>query len=72
MIQFFRKNGWQLNPDDKKLNNIIKAILRNKDNCPCQRNGSFKCPCEEYKNNDNCHCGLYIKTQPEVQGNEGM
>ena len=51
MIQFFRKNGWQLNPDDKKLNNIIKAILRNEGNCPCQRNGSFKCPCEEYKNN---------------------
>lgn len=61
MIKIYRKQGWDLNPNDLRLNNIIRAILRNNGNCPCQKGVKAVCPCEEYRNNDNCHCGLYIK-----------
>jgi len=37
-------------------------IERNNGDCPCH-NESYdkKCPCSDYRENDICHCGLYIK-----------
>lgn len=64
MIQIFRKEGWTLTPDDKRLNNIMKAIERNNGNCPCTNDSEDpKCPCSNYREKDKCCCGLYVKKQ---------
>lgn len=66
MIQITRKEGWQLNPNDKIVNSIIKMIEKNDGDCPCH-NDSYdkKCPCSDYRENDICHCGLYQKLVKE-------
>lgn len=63
-IEIKRKEGWILNPDDKTVNSIIKAIGRNDGHCPCyhpERQGNDICPCESYLEHDECYCGLYVK-----------
>lgn len=62
MFQILRKEGWQLNPDDKIINGVLKGLQRNHWECPCQNNSwDKKCPCSDYRENDICHCTLYIK-----------
>lgn len=56
------KPGWMLNPNEKVVNAIIKGINRCDGECPCV-NDSYdkKCPCSGYRENDICHCQLYVK-----------
>ena len=62
MVEIFRKSGWELNPNDKVVNNIVRLIERNSGECPCSNNSVDKhCPCTDYRDNDVCHCGLYVK-----------
>ena len=62
MIQILRKKGWILNPKDKVVNSLLKAIERNGGNCPCCNNSEdTKCPCSNYRLHDRCCCGLYLK-----------
>lgn len=62
MIPILRKEGWQLNPNDKLVNSILKRIERNDGECPCENNSEDKhCPCSDYRENDICHCTLYVK-----------
>ena len=62
MIQILRKKGWILNPNDKIVNSLFKAIERNEGNCPCCNDSEdTKCPCSNYRLHDICCCGLYLK-----------
>lgn len=62
MIQILRKEGWQLNPNDKVVNAILKRIEACNGECPCENNSEDKhCPCSDYKENNICHCTLYVK-----------
>ena len=62
MIRIFRKEGWQLNPNDSVVNAIIRRIENNNGECPCENHSmDKKCPCSDYRDNDICHCTLYIK-----------
>lgn len=62
MITILRKEGWDLNPNDKVVNAILKRCELNEGNCPCVNSSEDpKCPCSDYRINDECHCGLYIK-----------
>jgi len=65
MIQILRKEGWILNPNDKVVNAILKRCELNNGECPCINPGKTRedrlCPCKEYRENDVCHCTLYIK-----------
>ena len=62
MFQILRKEGWILNPDDKIVNGVLKGLHRNHGECPCQNNSwDKKCPCSDYRENNICHCTLYIK-----------
>ena len=62
MIKIYRKEGFDLNPNDKIVNSILKRVENNSGECPCHNNSSDKnCPCSDYRDNDICHCGLYIK-----------
>ena len=58
------KKGFKLNPNEKVVKSIIKAVERNNGLCPCVHNdddGDLHCPCESYRKRDHCCCQLYIK-----------
>ena len=64
MIPILRKEDWELNPNDKLVNSILKRIEMNDGQCPCENNSEDKhCPCSDYRENDICHCTLYIKKE---------
>ena len=63
-FKILRKEGWELNPDDDIVNNIIAELAANFGHCPNHSNDSTGhniCPCSAYLQNDKCYCGLYIK-----------
>lgn len=61
MVTILRKQNWILNPNDKVVNSILKSLERNNGECPCVNNSVDKhCPCTDYRDNDICHCGLYL------------
>lgn len=63
-INILRKPGFQLNPNDKAVNSLLKMIARNDGICPCSGNTSEDkhCPCSDYREHDKCICGLYKKS----------
>lgn len=62
MVTIYRKEGFDLNPSDKIVNSILKRVEKNNGECPCHNNSiDKKCPCSDYRDNNICHCGLYIK-----------
>jgi ferredoxin-thioredoxin reductase catalytic subunit len=70
MTQIYRKEGWDLNPNDKVVNAILKRVEMCDGECPCVVNEYIPkedrmCPCKSYRENDICHCKLYIKKNYE-------
>lgn len=65
MFTIHRKLNWDLNPNDKVVNGIIKGLERNSGYCPCNQGDTpkeyTKCPCKSYIENDKCCCSLYVK-----------
>lgn len=58
------KEDWQLNPNEKVVNAIIKGINRCNGECPCNNDSEDKvCPCSNYQLHDKCCCTLYVKIQ---------
>ena len=56
--------GFKLNPNEKIVKGIIKAIERNEGKCPCVHEEPCDdpiCPCSDYRLKDKCCCQLYIK-----------
>ena len=66
-IEYVKNNtrsGWQLNPNEKIVNSIIKGINRCDGECPCNNDSEDKhCPCSNYRLNDKCCCKLYVKIE---------
>ena len=64
-MEYFVKEGWKLNPSEKIIAAITKRIAACGGECPCANPGKTVedrlCPCKEYRENDTCHCQLYIK-----------
>ena len=64
MIQILRKPGWELNPNDKVVNSILKRCELNGGKCPCHNDSlDNRCPCSAYREYNVCHCNLYVKKQ---------
>jgi len=65
MIKIIEKEGFELNPNKKIRDNILKALLRNNGYCPCNQKGvekeDTKCPCKAYREQDYCCCKLYTR-----------
>ena len=67
MIEIYRKEGWDLNPNDKIVNSILNRCEKNDGNCPCHHDDkiydgrNLHCPCTDYRMKDECVCGLYVK-----------
>ena len=56
--------GFKLNPNEKIVKGIIKAIERNEGKCPCVHEEPCDdpiCPCSDYRLKNKCCCQLYIK-----------
>ena len=55
----------QLNPNEKVVNNILKALGRTEGECPCNQGDIPKedkmCPCKKYRTTHKCCCNLYVK-----------
>jgi len=74
---YAKSNGFQLNPDEKSVERVIKGLLENekkygKKYCPCRRVSGNEaedakkiCACfwhkDEIKNDGHCLCRLYVK-----------
>jgi ferredoxin-thioredoxin reductase catalytic subunit len=68
-MKYLIKKGWILNPNEKIVKGITKAIERNEGKCPCVHDSeeyegkSLICPCSDYIKKDICCCNLYIKNK---------
>lgn len=66
MVPILRKEGWDLNPNDKIVNAILNRCEKCGGYCPCDNNykgtEDAKCPCKCYREEDHCCCGLYVQT----------
>lgn len=63
-MEYFVKEGWQLNPNEKVVKSITKALKRNHGICPCvhpKDDGNLHCPCDSYRLRNKCCCQLYVK-----------
>jgi len=72
-------HGWRLNPDEKKLDIVVRGLARNlgkfgEKYCPCRLRSGDKekdkdiiCPCiyhkGEIESEGRCHCNLYVKKE---------
>ena len=46
-MEYFIKDGWKLNPNEKVVKGITKMLERNNNICPCvhpQDDGDLHCP----------------------------
>lgn len=64
-MEILIKDGFILNPNDKIVSSLTKMIERNNGNCPCSGNTSedLHCPCSNFRDHNECTCGLYLKTK---------
>lgn len=66
-MEYYIKDGWRLNPNEKVVAAITKRIVICQGECPCSNPGKTvedrTCPCKEYRENDVCHCQLYVKEE---------
>lgn len=64
----FKKEGWRLNPNEKVVNGIVRALENRTDgHCPCHNvdNGTDYdiCPCRSFREHDHCCCTLYVREE---------
>lgn len=52
-----------LNPDKNHVKQIIEGIYKKDGHCPCRVrvDDTTLCPCDDFINNGNCICKLYVK-----------
>ena len=61
-MEYFVKEGWKLNPNEKIVKGVTRGIERNNGECPCHNDSEDKhCPCSNYRLRDHCSCSLYMK-----------
>jgi ferredoxin-thioredoxin reductase catalytic subunit len=61
-MEYFVKEGWKLNPNEKIVKGVTRGIERNNGECPCHNDSEDKhCPCSNYRLRDHCCCSLYVK-----------
>lgn len=57
--------GYVINPDKEYTSKIIEGIYRKNGHCPCRVNTdeTTLCPCDDFIQNGNCKCRLFIKKE---------
>ena len=69
-INLTPKEGYQLNPDNKLVNAIVRAIGESDGHCMnrhIKHRGCDICPCDEYLLYNNCMCKLYVKSESKEE-----
>ena len=62
MTEILRKPGFELNPNDKVVNSILRMLDNSGGICPCKNTSEDKhCPCSNYREKGECCCTLYVK-----------
>jgi ferredoxin-thioredoxin reductase catalytic subunit len=53
---------FRMNPDQKYVDMIIQGIEKKEGHCPCRVNvdDTTLCPCDDFIENGNCKCKLFI------------
>ena len=72
-FRIYRRPGWRLNPDDKKINELIVKLFESDGVCPTNvhnRIGHNQCPCSAYLQLGICYCGLYVKENSNESNSE--
>ena len=60
-MEFHIKPGFELNPNKRVVDSIVKAIERNGGECPCHNDSEDKmCPCSNWRLHSKCCCHLYV------------
>lgn len=60
-MEFYIKPGFELNPNKKVVDAILKGIERCDGECPCANDSEDKrCPCSNYRLHNHCCCHLYV------------
>ena len=59
--------GYIINPDRKVVEAITEGLYRKEGHCPCRVNkdDTTLCPCDDFIQNQNCVCKLYVKKEEE-------
>jgi len=54
---------FKLNPNKEVVEKIIDGIYKKNGHCPCRVkiDDSTLCPCDDFIQNGNCICGLYVR-----------
>lgn len=60
-MEFYIKPGFELNPNKKVVDAILKGIERCDGECPCANDSEDKrCPCSNLRIHNKCCCNLYV------------
>ena len=62
-IKITRIPGFDINPNDVIVNDVLKQLDLNHGHCPTlvkDRVGHDQCPCSAYLQDKTCYCGLYV------------
>lgn len=73
-MDFYIKEGFMLNPNEKVVKGILKGLERNNGECPCANTSEDKrCPCSNLRLHNKCCCNLYVPYEiwKPIKGFEG-
>ncbi len=59
--------GYKLNEDSEHVSKIIQGLYKKQGHCPCRLNkdDTTLCPCDDFVDNGDCKCNLFIKIEPK-------
>lgn len=71
LFKICRIDGFELNPNDKVVNTLLRRLEKTEGECPCHHEEwnentpaeDKQCPCSTYRNGGGCHCTLYLRSK---------
>lgn len=59
--------GFKLNENKEYVDKIVQGIYRKNGHCPCRVNvdDTTLCPCDDFVQNGNCKCKLFLPITDE-------
>jgi len=65
--------GDMFNSKDEAREHLLKALLESGGFCPCQpkKDRDTMCPCVNYRKDNKCICGLFVKIPQTIENAEG-
>lgn len=57
--------GFIINPNKEIVEKITEGLYRKDGHCPCRiiQDDTTLCPCDDFIQNQNCVCKLYVKKE---------